>query len=288
MALARAHETAREEPLFVDRYAQMFVDDGARAGWEPPPSTADPVLTARMQALTDYAACRTKYFDDFFVGANADGVNQVVVLGSGLDSRPWRLPWGPDTVVYEIDQPDVLEFKIATLWDRNVATVCDHRPVPVDLREDWPAELRAAGFDESQPSAWSAEGLLAYLRADARDRLFDRIDALSVAGSRLAVEASSAAPPNPHADDRRRAVMRETRYGAAAEGNTTLHDVRAMWYPDGDTHLVDWLIRTGWRVTATEAGDLMAGYGRAPAGDAAYATPHSAFIDAVRLEPGPG
>jgi methyltransferase (TIGR00027 family) len=282
MALARARETAREKPLFVDRYAQVFVDAGVKAGWQPPPSTTDPLLAARVHALTDYAACRTKYFDDFFVGANTAGVNQIVVLGSGLDSRPWRLPWGPDAVVYEIDQPDVLNFKVTALWERNIAALCDHRPVPVDLREDWPAELRDAGFDDSLPSAWSAEGLLAYLRAEARDQLFDRIHALSAGGSRLTVEASSAAPPDPLITDRRRTVMRETRDDAAAAGNTTLRDVRAMWYPDGDTDLVDWLTRNRWHVSATEANDIMASYGRAPDGDAAYAVPHSAFIEAYR------
>ncbi len=56
-------------------------------------------------------AVRTRFFDDFFLDAGAAGVRQAVILASGLDSRPYRLPWPDGTVVYEIDQPQVLEFK---------------------------------------------------------------------------------------------------------------------------------------------------------------------------------
>ena len=51
----------------------------------------------------------------------------------------------------------------------------ERRPVAIDLRDDWPTALRQAGFDPTQPSAWSAEGLLAFLPPDAQDRLLDNI-----------------------------------------------------------------------------------------------------------------
>src|SRR6201999_681384 len=65
----------------------------------------------------------------------------------------------------------------------------ERRVVAIDLREDWPAALKAAGFDPSQPTAWSAEGLLGYLPPDAQDRLLDTITELSAPGSRVAVES---------------------------------------------------------------------------------------------------
>ena len=74
----------------------------------------------------------------------------------------------------------------------------------MDLRDDWPAALRANGFDASQPTAWSAEGLLAYLPPDAQDRLFDHITALSANGSRLATEFH---PDGPAAIAERQKVM---------------------------------------------------------------------------------
>ena len=62
-----------------------------------------------------YAASRTKWFDEFFIAAGASGIDQAVILAAGLDARAWRLPWVDGSVVYEIDQPKVLEFKAQTL-----------------------------------------------------------------------------------------------------------------------------------------------------------------------------
>src|ERR1700746_2445152 len=139
----------------------------------------------RIQAMIHGMSWRTKYFDDYFVDATETGVRQAVILASGLDARAYRLPWPPGTVVYEIDQPKVIEFKTHTLADLGAAPTADRRAVGIDLRDDWPAALRNSGFDTTQPAAWIAEGLLGYLPPDAQDRLFDNITALSVSGSRL-------------------------------------------------------------------------------------------------------
>jgi methyltransferase (TIGR00027 family) len=130
-------------------------------------------------------AVRTRFFDSFFQDAAESGVRQAVIVASGLDTRAYRLAWPAGTVVYEIDQPGVIEFKTRTLADLGATPSADRRAVAVDLRDDWPAALRGSGFDPKQPTSWSAEGLLSYLPPDAQDRLFDSITSLSGAGSRL-------------------------------------------------------------------------------------------------------
>ena len=60
-------------------------------------------------------AVRTRFFDKLFIDAAAAGVRQAVILAAGLDARAYRLPWPDGTVVYEVDQPDVIEFKTRTL-----------------------------------------------------------------------------------------------------------------------------------------------------------------------------
>src|SRR5580693_210571 len=149
------------------------------------------VSPLRMQAMTDGMAARTKYFDDYFINATGTGVRQVVILASGLDSRAYRLPWPAATVVYEIDQPQVIEFKTTTLAGIGAEPAATRRTIPIDLRQDWPAALQAGGLDVTTPTAWLAEGLLIYLPPEAQDRLFDNITALSVPGSQLATEHSS-------------------------------------------------------------------------------------------------
>jgi methyltransferase (TIGR00027 family) len=134
-------------------------------------------------------AARTRFFDSFFYAATQAGIRQAVILASGLDARAYRLAWPADMTVFEIDQPQVIEFKAAELAKLSAAPQAELRTVAIDLRNDWPKALVEAGFDRNQPTAWIAEGLFGYLPPEAQDRLLDNITALSADGSRLACEA---------------------------------------------------------------------------------------------------
>lgn len=144
---------------------------------------------AGLGRVTELFAARTRFFDDFCADAGIAGIRQVVILASGLDSRPYRLWWPTGTTVYEVDRPHVIEFKTRTLRELGATPTTDRRAVGIDLRRDWPAALRRIGFDADQPSAWIAEGLLiGVLPPDARDRLLDNVTALSPPTSRLAAD----------------------------------------------------------------------------------------------------
>src|SRR6516165_11610211 len=104
----------------------------------------DPEFSVRRAA--EGMAVRTRHFDRMFTDAAAAGVRQAVILATGLDARAYRLPWPDGTVVYEVDQPQVIEFKTRTLEDLGAAPAADRRTVGIDLRDDWPAALRAAGL----------------------------------------------------------------------------------------------------------------------------------------------
>jgi methyltransferase (TIGR00027 family) len=190
VATARALATRDDDALIHDPFAEPLVRavgmdyftqmlDGHAPADDP---DYDP------KRSSEHMAVRTRFYDDFFLNAVRGGIRQVVILASGLDTRAYRLSWPAGTVVYEVDMPDVLEFKARTLAELSVAPATDHRTVPIDLRDDWPAALRNAGLHPSAPTAWSAEGLLVYLPAEAQDTLFDRITALSAPGSQLACE----------------------------------------------------------------------------------------------------
>jgi methyltransferase (TIGR00027 family) len=200
VAAARALEAQRDQPLSLDPYAEVF----CRAVGGEWADVLDGVATGshgRQLLDTDFGrhfvsfqAARTKYFDEYFADAVAAGVRQVVIVAAGLDSRAYRLAWPDGTVIFEIDQPKVLAFKRAAMTDVGDEPRADRREVAVDLRDDWPRALGAAGFDASVPTAWIAEGLLIYLPASAQDQLFSGIDALSAPGSRLAVEEGRPMP----------------------------------------------------------------------------------------------
>lgn len=121
----------------------------------------DPAFNMRRAA--EGMTVRTRWFDKLFTDAAAAGVRQAVILAAGLDARAYRLAWPDGTTVYELDQPEVIEFKSKTLADLGAQPTADRHTVAIDLRDDWPKALRDNGFDPSQPTAWIAEGLLIYL-----------------------------------------------------------------------------------------------------------------------------
>jgi methyltransferase (TIGR00027 family) len=188
---------------------------------------ADPAVGAVYHHMRNYQAVRTHFFDAYFAAAAAVGIRQVVILAAGLDSRGYRLDWPAGTTVYEIDQPRVLSYKSATLTAHGVAPSADRREVPMDLRQDWPAALRAAGFDPAAPTAWLAEGLLMYLPAEAQDRLFEQITVLSAPGSRIAAETAAN-----HADERRTQMQQRFKKVADTLDLPQTVDVQDLIYHD--------------------------------------------------------
>jgi methyltransferase (TIGR00027 family) len=207
----------------------------------------------RTQAMTNGMGIRTKYFDDYLLAAVGTGVRQVVILASGLDSRAYRLDWPSETVVYEIDQPQVIEFKTTTLADLGAQPTATRRTVPIDLRADWPAALRAAGLDVDAPTAWLAEGLLIYLPSEAQDRLFDNITAMSVPGSAIATEY---VPGLKDLDAKR---VREQTAQLREHGLDI--DMPSLVYAGERSHVIDYLRGKAWGVTGTPRADLFVSNG---------------------------
>jgi methyltransferase (TIGR00027 family) len=232
----------------------------------------DPVFNRK--ARTQQMAVRTRFFDNFFTTATGDGAQQAVILASGLDTRAYRLRWPAGTVVYEIDQPQVIAFKTDTLANLGAAPTAERRTISIDLRDDWPAALVDGGFDITQATAWSAEGLLPYLPPEAQDRLFDNITALSAPGSRLATEHV----PNPNAfsDERVQQISKRwKRFG---------FDLNAadLFYRGERNIVLDYLTTHGWQVALHSARELYAHNGfEFPKDDQAGVFGEMSYVDAT-------
>jgi methyltransferase (TIGR00027 family) len=216
-----------------------------------------------MRRMTDNMAVRTKFFDEFFIDATQAGVRQAVILASGLDSRAYRLPWPDGTTVYEIDQPQVIEFKSRTLAELGATPTAHRRTVAIDLRDDWPAALRAAGFDPDQPTAWSAEGLLGYLPPEAQDRLLDTVTALSAPGSRFATE--SAPHRDPSHQERIKEHMRTTSERWRKHGLDL--DMTELIYFGDRNEAARYLSDHGWQMSGSTIRELFAANGLPPIED---------------------
>lgn len=285
VAGSRAIETRRPDGLVSDPYAAAFLDavrDEIDLPTEVDPQ-ANPTDPASRLAST-YVGIRSRWFDEHLLGAAREGIDQVVILASGLDTRAQRLPWPPGTTVFEIDQAEVLTFKNRVLTEtagspdpagpgdptgptervRRVA-------LQVDLRHDWPTVLRAAGFDPERPSAWLAEGLLPYLPAQAEIDLFDRIVGLAAPGSRIAVEHLAEAVSRLDEDDLLATSSR--RFGV---------DVRDLMITEDRPDPRERLREQGWAVDEQSARDAGLAYGRPLEGPPAATFASSVFFEARR------
>lgn len=267
VAAARAVASRADNAVIDDPFAEPLVkavgvDFFSRlAGGELRPEDLDgnesPV---GMRRFADGMAARTRFFDDFFADATAAGVRQAVILASGLDARGYRLPWPDGTVVFEIDQPEVIAFKTQQLAKLGAAPTADLRTVPIDLRNDWPAALTAAGFDSTRPTAWIAEGLFGYLPPEAQDRLLDQISELSARGSRLAVEGV----PTHHDVDQDE--VRERMQSAADRWREHGFDLdfSELVFLGDRAEVTTYLDGHNWASTSVGANDLLVKYGMEP------------------------
>ena len=262
VAVGRALANRADNPLINDPFAEPLVravgvDFFTRlASGELDAADVDDGSELGMQRMGDMMAVRTRFFDDFFIEAANSGIRQAVILASGLDARGYRLHWPDGTTVYEIDQPTVIEFKAQTLADLGASPTTDLRAVAIDLRSDWPTVLRGAGLDPTQPTAWSAEGLLPFLPPEAQDALLDNITQLSAGGSRLATEnmPNAAAAVPVMAERMRQSVESWRKHGFDVE-------MTDLWY-GGERHdVVEYLERHGWQASSIGAADLIASHG---------------------------
>jgi methyltransferase (TIGR00027 family) len=270
VAAARAIATKAENPLIDDRFADPLVravgvDFFTR--WvtgELDADLDDSESAWGLEHMPDAMAARTRYFDSFFLEATQAGIRQAVILASGLDARAYRLAWPADMTVFEIDQPQVIEFKSTTLAGLRAAPTADLRTVSIDLRHDWPAALRHSGLDTNRPTAWIAEGLFGYLPPAAQDRLLDNITALSADGSRLATET---VPDISQLDlEKTRDMMRKATAKWREHGFEL--EVADLGYEGERNEVPTYLQNLGWRSAGTPISRLLADNGLA-------AMPHS-------------
>jgi methyltransferase (TIGR00027 family) len=267
VAAARAMATTADNALINDPFAEPLVravgvDFFTRlvTGELRPEDLDSDSESVGMQRMTDNMAVRTKFFDEFFLTATQAGIRQAVILASGLDSRAYRLAWPAGTTVYEIDQPDVIEFKTRTLAELGAEPTAKRRTVAMDLRYDWPSALIEECFDPNQPTAWSAEGLLGYLPPDAQDRLLDTITELSVPGSRVAVESV----PNIDPADHEKAIERMQAVSARWRDHGFDLDFAELIYLGDRNEAASYLGDHGWQLSRNSVKELFATNGLPP------------------------
>ncbi|MGF2946299.1 class I SAM-dependent methyltransferase [Mycobacterium sp. Lab-001] len=281
VATARALEAQKPDPLAVDPFAEVFCRAvGGRWADVLDGNAPDHDLkTADFgEHFVNFQGARTRFFDEYFRRAAGAGVRQVVILAAGLDSRAYRLDWPAATTIFELDRPQVLDFKRAALAERGAQPRAVRREIAVDLREDWPQALRDSGFDPAMPSAWIAEGLLIYLPAAAQEQLFTGIDGLAGHGSHAAIEDGTPL-------DQQEFEAKRDQERAAMDAGGAQRPFYQLVYNERCAPATEWFANRGWHASGVSLADYLRQAGRpvpGPDTDAGSMLVRNTLVSAVK------
>jgi len=156
MAVYRARETDRPDATFRDPYARALAGERGER------------IASSMAFFEEHAwaaIARTHLFDRFVKRLVQHGVDLIVNLAAGLDTRPYRMELPPTLRWVEVDLREILDYKESVLGDAKPA--CALERVRLDLSN---VDARRGLFDRlgggAERAAVLAEGLLIYLMRD--------------------------------------------------------------------------------------------------------------------------
>lgn len=232
----RARESLREDRLFNDLWAAALAGAEGQE-WAEHRSGDDGVSIA----------IRTRFFDDFLQRVTGErSIQQVVLMAAGMDTRAFRLSWPKQTRLFELDQPQVLQYKGQILRSAGAQPASERHAIEVDLTGPWAETLITAGFDPHQTSAWLLEGFLHYLPIENITRMLDEITGLAAPGSWIGFDIINSS------------MLTSPWTRQLVE---TLADSGVPWIGTMDDPET-FLATRGWKATLTLAGEGEANYGR--------------------------
>jgi len=171
VALVRAIEAQKPEGerICYDPYARALIDGGM--SFILSKLVIDSGIYERMApGAVAFIVTRERYIDDFLKAELSEGLDQVVILGAGFDTRAYRIAGIEKTRVFEIDQPATQAVKLERL-----KKVIDPLPghvtfIPVDFNTQTLGErLSAGGYDERCKTLFIWQGVTYFLTAEGVD-----------------------------------------------------------------------------------------------------------------------
>ncbi len=161
VALRRAAHQLYDKPLvFVDPVAVPILGETYAEELRRTPARKDRPFSVAMRA---HLIARSRYAEDNLARAVANGVQQYVLLGAGLDTFAYRNPW-PQLHVFEVDHPATQHWKHELLEISAVPIPQTLTYTPIDFEtQSLLTQLQAAGFDPTRPTYFAWLGVVPYL-----------------------------------------------------------------------------------------------------------------------------
>lgn len=165
---------------------------GMAAPWAAPLRLAADLASG---GLVRHLRLRTQAIDAAVARACEAGARQVVLLGVGLDSRPWRLDCLRDRAVFEVDHPATASHRAQRTAHLSAPRAGRRVAVAMDFgRADLATTLRDAGLDPALPSVWVWEGVTMYLPPQATEATLAAMAALAAPGSTICLTYMTPVP----------------------------------------------------------------------------------------------
>lgn len=192
IAIQRFAESSKgeDERICYDPYAIHFIRPEIIEFGKKHPEEAKELIenTERLfPGLSSSIMARVRYFDDFVKKSIKDGLEQLVILGAGYDTRAFRIEELKENVnIFEMDHPNTQGFKIEKIKEIFGSTPGNVVYVPVDFEKEKIGEkLIENGFIGSKKTLFILEGLVMYIPPESVAEIFLFINKNSAKGSRV-------------------------------------------------------------------------------------------------------
>ena len=194
VAIHRAVESMRpeNERICHDPYAIRFLSPETSRFLEMI-ANGSSMAKAKMEEMNrlfpgtqNSIVARVRYIDDIVEESIDDGIEQLVILGAGYDTRAHRIKRLEKIKVFEVDHPSTQAVKIEKVKEIFGSLPAHVRYVPVDIgSEDLCQRFTENGYDRSQRTLFTMEGLLYYFPPKLVDELLSFIAVSSGRGSTI-------------------------------------------------------------------------------------------------------
>ena len=197
VTLIRISESQKEEDkrICYDPLANHFISQGTLESLRNNPEISKE-KDVILRGVANSIAARVRYFDEFVEKCIIEGLEQLVILGAGYDTRAYRLEGIKENVkVFEIDHPSTQRVKIEKLKEIFGSIPVHVEYVPADLEnQNFGEKLFKSGYDALKKTLFLMEGLTLYITPETVDDILLFIVGNSGNGSAVIFDYASLTP----------------------------------------------------------------------------------------------
>jgi methyltransferase (TIGR00027 family) len=192
MRALAAHDE-RDEIRGADYLAEAFLTEDRKVPLKDPAIRQWVMRNKIAPGAYEFMIARTAFFDHVVRDALVQRLPQLVFLGAGYDSRPYRFKkLAAETKIFELDAAPTQARKKDVLCRESIAQPARLVFAPIDFATDNLSEaLLEAGFARDERALFVWEGVTYYLSSKAVDETLGAVRAVSLAGSSICFDYAS-------------------------------------------------------------------------------------------------